>query len=98
TGMTASNLPKLFASWGLEMVDGKFAGDRGSARRVNAGTESRIRAVDYLAWLALRDANFNRSDILTSETSSIQMASAGILKPKEGATTTFTPLIQTTEQ
>lgn len=98
TGLTGSNLPKLFAAWGIEMVDGKFAGDRGSARRVNAGTESRIRAVDYIAWLQLRDAAFNRSDILTSETSVIQMASAGILKPREGATTTFTPLIQTSEQ
>lgn len=98
TGMTGSNLSKLFAAWGLEMVDGKFAGDRAAARRVNAGTETRIRAVDYIAWLALREANFNRSDILTSETAVIQMASPGILKPKEGASTTFTPLIQTSEQ
>jgi ABC-type uncharacterized transport system involved in gliding motility auxiliary subunit len=98
TGMTASNLPKLFSAWGIEMLDGKFAGDRVAARRVNAGTESRVRAVDYIAWLTLREQNFNRSDILTSETSVIQMASAGILKPKEGATTTFTPLIQTSEQ
>jgi ABC-type uncharacterized transport system involved in gliding motility auxiliary subunit len=98
TGMTASNLPKLFAAWGLELVEGKFAGDRGAARRVNAGTETRIRAVDYIAWLSLREANFNRSDILTSETAVIQMASPGILKPKDGATTTFTPLIQTSEQ
>jgi ABC-type uncharacterized transport system involved in gliding motility auxiliary subunit len=98
TGMTGSNLPKLFAAWGVEMEDGKFAGDRGSARRVNAGTETRIRAVDYIAWLALREANFNRSDILTSETALIQMASAGILKRKEGATTTLTPLIETSTQ
>jgi ABC-type uncharacterized transport system involved in gliding motility auxiliary subunit len=98
TGMTGSNLPKLFSAWGLEMVDGKFAGDRGTARRVNAGTESRIQAVDYIAWLALRESNLNRSDILTNGTSLIQMASAGILKPKDGATTTFTPLIQTSEQ
>lgn len=98
TGMTASNLPKLFSAWGLELVEGKFAGDRGTARRVNAGTETRIRAVDYIAWLSLREANFNRSDILTSETAVIQMASPGILKPKDGATTTFTPLIQTSEQ
>jgi ABC-type uncharacterized transport system involved in gliding motility auxiliary subunit len=98
TGLTGSNLPKLFGAWGVEMVDGKFAGDRGSARRVNAGTETRIRAVDYIAWLALREANFNRSDILTHETALIQMASAGILKPKEGATTTLTPLIETSAQ
>jgi ABC-type uncharacterized transport system involved in gliding motility auxiliary subunit len=98
TGLTGSNLPKLFAAWGIEMLDGKFAGDRAAARRVNAGTETRVRAVDYLAWLALREPNFNRSDILTSETSLIQMASPGILKPKEGATTTITPLIETSAQ
>jgi ABC-type uncharacterized transport system involved in gliding motility auxiliary subunit len=98
TGLTGSNLPKLFAAWGIEMLDGKFAGDRGTARRVNAGTETRVRAVDYLAWLALREGNFNRSDILTSESSLIQMASAGILKSREGASTTITPLIETTTQ
>jgi ABC-type uncharacterized transport system involved in gliding motility auxiliary subunit len=98
TGLTGSNLPKLFAAWGIEMLDGKFAGDRAAARRVNAGTETRVRAVDYLAWLALREPNFNRSDILTSETSLIQMASPGILKAKEGATTTITPLIETSAQ
>lgn len=98
TGQTGSNMPKLFSAWGVEMVDGKFAGDRAAARRVNAGTETRVRAVDYLAWLALRDPAFNRSDILTSETQLVQMASAGILKAKDGATTTMTPLIQTSPQ
>ena len=98
TGQTGSNMPKLFSAWGVEMVDGKFAGDRAAARRVNAGTETRVRAVDYLAWLALRDPAFDRSDILTSETQLVQMASAGILKAKDGATTTMTPLIQTSPQ
>ncbi|MGQ0664368.1 MAG: GldG family protein [Pseudomonadota bacterium] len=98
TGYTASQLKKLFDAWGVELVEGKLAGDRASARRVNAGTETRIRAVDYVLWLALRDANLNRSDVLMAETGLIQMASAGILKPKDGATTTITPLIQTSPQ
>jgi ABC-type uncharacterized transport system involved in gliding motility auxiliary subunit len=99
TGLTGSNLKKLFDAWGIEMVEGKVAGDRAAARRVNAGTETRVRAVDYLAWLQIRDdASFNRSDILTAETGLIQMASAGVLKPKEGAGTTVTPLVQTSPQ
>jgi ABC-type uncharacterized transport system involved in gliding motility auxiliary subunit len=98
TGLTASNLKRLFDQWGVELVAGKVAGDRVAARRVNAGTESRVRAVDYIAWLTLRDDAFNRGDILTGETAVIQMASAGILMPKEGATTTLTPLIQTSPQ
>jgi ABC-type uncharacterized transport system involved in gliding motility auxiliary subunit len=99
TGLTGSNLKKLFDAWGIEMVEGKVAGDRLAARRVNAGTETRVRAVDYLAWLQLKDeGNFNRSDILTAETGLLQMASAGILKPKDGVGTTVTPLIRTSPQ
>ena len=98
TGMTASNLKTLFAAWGIEMVDGKVAGDRLAARRVNAGTDTRMQAVDYVAWLQLREPNVSASDILTSEISVLQLASAGILKPKDGATTTLTPLIQTSPQ
>ena len=99
TGLTASNMKKLFDAWGVEMVEGKVAGDRIAARRVNAGTDTRVRAVDYLAWLSLRDdGHFNRSDILTAETGVLQMASAGILKATAGATTTVTPLVRTSPQ
>jgi ABC-type uncharacterized transport system involved in gliding motility auxiliary subunit len=99
TGLTGSNLKKLFDTWGIEMVEGKVAGDRIAARRVNAGTETRVRAVDYLAWLALRDdVHFNRGDILTAETAVMQMASVGVLQAKDGVGTTVTPLISTSPQ
>src|SRR6185437_4439884 len=42
--------------------------------------------------------NFNKQDVLTGDLSLIQMASAGILQPTEGATTKFEPLIQTSPQ
>ena len=90
-----SNLTKLFDAWGLAMADDKLAGDRAAARRVNAGTEARLRAVDYVLWLSLREANFERSDVLLSEASVLQMASAGILAKKDGATTAFEPLVRT---
>ena len=48
---TASNLDKLFAAWGVDMVPGKVAGDRRAARRVNAGAASRV-AADRLRRLA----------------------------------------------
>lgn len=97
-GPTGSNLAKLFDAWGLSMEDDKLAGDRAAARRVNAGTEGRVRAVDYVLWLSLREANFERSDVLLTEASTIQMASAGILAKKEGATTEFVPLLRTSPQ
>jgi ABC-type uncharacterized transport system involved in gliding motility auxiliary subunit len=95
---TNSNLTKLFDAWGLSMADDRLAGDRVAARRVNAGGQGRVQAVDYVLWMTLRDVNFDRSDVLLTEASIIQIASAGILKPKEGATTTFAPLIRTSEQ
>ena len=95
---TGSNLPRLFEAWGVELVNGKFVGDRLLARRVNAGSETRIRAVDYVAWLTLREANFNHDDILTTDLGSLNVASAGILKHRPGASTGFTPLVSTTDQ
>ncbi len=95
---TNSNLTKLFDAWGLSMADDKIAGDRIAARRVNAGTEGRVRAVDYVAWLTLREPNFDRSDVLLADASTLQFASAGILSPKDGATTKFQPLVRTSPQ
>ncbi len=98
TGDTASDLGKLFDAWGVELVKGKFVADRQNARRVSAGAQSRVRAIDYVAWLQLRDDSFRHDDILTAELKSINMASAGALKAKEGATTTLTPLFQSSPQ
>lgn len=98
TGDTASDLGKLFDAWGLELVKGKFVADRQNARRVSAGAQSRVRAIDYVAWLQLRDDSFRHDDILTAELKSINMASAGALKAKDGATTTLTPLFQSSPQ
>jgi ABC-type uncharacterized transport system involved in gliding motility auxiliary subunit len=95
---TNSNLGKLFDAWGVAMADDRIAGDRVAARRVNAGGEGRVRAVDYVLWLTLRDANFDRSDVLLADASTLQLASAGILTKKDGATTQFAPLIRTSAQ
>src|SRR6266852_545256 len=90
-----SNLDKLFAAWGLQMVPDAVAGDRFAARKVNAGSASRVQAVDYVAWLNLRSANFAKDDTITADLGQINMATAGIVQPREGAKTKFEPLIQT---
>src|SRR6185312_16143738 len=92
---TASNLDKLFAAWGVDMAPGKVAGDRRDARRVNAGTGSRVQPIDYVAWLALKADNLNHDNLITGDLSQINMATAGILTQRDGAKTTFTPLITT---
>ena len=95
---TGSALPQLFDSWGIELLTDRFAGDRLAARRVNAGTESRVTVVDYLSWLSLREPNFNRKDVLSANLNLINVASAGILNKKPGATTEITPLIETSQE
>jgi ABC-type uncharacterized transport system involved in gliding motility auxiliary subunit len=95
---TSSELTKLFDAWGVEMVPDRLAADRLAARRVNAGTEARVRAVDYVLWLSLREQNFDRTDVLLTDANVIQMASAGILRKKDGASIEFQPLIRTSAQ
>ncbi|MCK6450368.1 MAG: Gldg family protein [Alphaproteobacteria bacterium] len=95
---SASDLPRLFQAWGVEMTKDKVAGDRANARRVNAGTASRVIPAEYPAWLLMRAANINRDDPIMSNIGQVNMASAGILKKRDGATTTFEPLITTSAQ
>jgi ABC-type uncharacterized transport system involved in gliding motility auxiliary subunit len=80
------------------MADDKIAGDMTTARRVNAGSDTRPQAVEYPVWQILRPANFSTSDLVTNGIEMMQLTSPGALTAKQGATTTFTPLIQTSEK
>jgi ABC-type uncharacterized transport system involved in gliding motility auxiliary subunit len=93
----SSNLEKLFTAWGLKMEPGKVAGDRRDARRVNAGAQTHNQAIEYVAWLALKEDNLAHDNLITGDLSRINVASAGILKPLDGAKTKFTPLIFTSD-
>ena len=68
-------------------------GDRLTATRVNAGTSQSPRVTDYIVWNGFKAGNLNRQDAVTGELQLVNVASAGILKPKQGATTAFAPLI-----
>ncbi len=95
---TSSDLGKLLQAWGIDMAKDKVAGDRANARRVNAGTAGRVMPADYPVWMIMRQGNLNRDDPLMSQVTQINMASAGILTKREGATTTIEPLITTSPQ
>ena len=90
-----SNLPKLFKAWGLSMNPKEVAGDRRAARRVNAGTQQHVQAMDYVAWLSLDQQDLNHESPITADLTHINMASAGILEKAKDAKTSFTPLITT---
>ncbi len=90
-----SEFDLLLNAWGVEMAPDRVAGDMKLAKRVQFTQEGRGRIVDYPVWVDLTKANFNDSDIITAELGTIAMASAGVLRKREGAEITFTPLIQT---
>jgi ABC-type uncharacterized transport system involved in gliding motility auxiliary subunit len=93
---SASNLQRLFKSWGFEVPDKTVAGDRRDAQRVGVpGSRGGTRPLDYIAWLNLKADNLNRNDMITADLSHINMASSGIIEPLEGAKTTIEPLITT---
>ena len=92
---TSSDLGPLFAKWGLELVDEKVAADLETAVRVQFRSETGPQEVEYLPWLSLPPNNMNRDDFVTNQLNSVNVGSAGVLKPIEGASTTFTPLLQT---
>ncbi len=94
----ASGLEPLFGAWGVELVKSKVVGDRLNALRVQAGSPNQPEAVDYVVWLGVDEAAFNKEDAVTSLLRSMNIISAGVLKPVDGATTTFEPLIRTSEE
>ena len=95
----SSNLNPLLGAWGIEMEEGKLVGDIGVARLVNAGRgDNEVVAVPFVTWLELTAANASRDDAVTSKIRVVNMASSGALRTKEGAQTSITPLLFTTDQ
>jgi ABC-type uncharacterized transport system involved in gliding motility auxiliary subunit len=97
---TTARLDKLLDAWGVAFDPDTIATDQANAVQVRMGTTrgGGASVVDYLSWLHLGPENFSRDDVVTSELRRIALASAGILSPKEGATTEFQPLIETSRR
>ena len=93
-----SNLEPLFAKWGVKMDPGFVVGDRRLARRVNAGSSSRVQAADYLAWISVPSDDVEHSDPVTADMQRLNFATAGILDPVDGAKTKFEPLVTSSNQ
>jgi len=93
----SSTLEPIFEKWGVTMPTDKVATDIDAAVRVSFRSDRGPQEVEYLPWLQLQGERLNRDDFVTAELNSINVGSAGALKPIEGASTTFTPLFGTGE-
>ncbi len=97
-GPRRSDLGKVFDAWGIELVDGKVVGDLPLAKKVNFQKQSRTFLADYPVWIDLTPRHVNTGDIVTARLPSLTMASAGVLRKKEGREMTWTPLVHTDDQ
>lgn len=97
-GPESSTLPGILEAWGVGFDTEKMVVDRALARRVMLGSRDRQQTIPYVAWLSVTPEHMSGADPSTADLQVLNMASAGAFVPLEGATTTFTPLMTTSEQ
>ncbi|MCO6057094.1 Gldg family protein [Pseudomonas sp. MOB-449] len=94
-GDKSSDLGDLFKAWGVQMLPGKVLGDGANAMSVSMGPDKP--PARHAAWLNLPRGSLDQGDVSTAGLENITVATAGILKPLDGARTRFVPLIQSSE-
>ncbi|HEX3483793.1 MAG TPA: GldG family protein [Micropepsaceae bacterium] len=91
---SSSTLGPVLTAWGVDFDPSKVVTDADLAQAVQvAGPGGQPRVIDYIAWMRMTPANFDRSDPITANLQVLNIASAGSIKPHQGATTKFLPLL-----
>ena len=93
----SSELGSLFDAWGVELVEGKVAGDLSVAERVRYGQQQGQGVIDYPVWMNLPVEQNNASDVVTARLGNLVFASPGILNDLGNEGVIVTPLVTTTE-
>lgn len=92
----ASSLETLFAAWGVEYDPQTVLADLGQALQVRTGMPQHP-VIDYPLWIGVQGDHLNKRDLVVGNMSLLQFATVGTLSQKAGATTQFTPLIQSSD-
>ena len=95
---TSSDLAKLLPAWGVDYSPDHVVGDPQSARQVAMQNGGRNQVVDYLPWLSLDRSHLAEGEVVTAELNRVNLGTAGALAAREGAGTTFTPLVRSSSQ
>lgn len=96
--VSSSDLKPLLNAWGLEMEPGKIVADGKFARRINAGTATGTKPIDYPGWISITGDAINSDDSVTAKLETINMATAGSLRKKDGSSLEVEPLIRSSDQ
>lgn len=92
----ASDLGPLLAAWGVDFDPANVVADPGFALSVQ--TREGGANEPLITLLGLDAEALSASDIVTAQMELINLSTAGVLRPREGATTRFEPLLSTSEQ
>jgi ABC-type uncharacterized transport system involved in gliding motility auxiliary subunit len=99
TAKKNSDLERLFGAWGFELAKNKIVCDKDLGIRQPARSRdgrSQIE-VPYVHFLQLGADDLSREDPVTRLLGNVLIATAGSLRKKADGTTTFTPVLQTSE-
>ncbi|MBY0311513.1 MAG: GldG family protein [Phycisphaerales bacterium] len=91
----ASDLPKLFSAWGIELAKDKVVLDQASAVSVRVGSDARPETVPYVAWLMIGGDNRASGDPITGQLERMFVGTAGAITKKDGTATSVQPLLTT---
>ena len=92
----SSHLEPLLSAWGVDFDPKQVVGD--AERALSVTMREGQGPVRHLGILGLDTSSFNHRDVITAGLSSVNVATAGYVKPKKGATITFEPLLQSSNQ
>jgi len=88
----SSDLEPLLSAWGVSYDPRKVVGDLDLGLDVR--TTMQAPPVRHIGILGLHRADLNQQDVVTTSLESINMATAGFLTARKGATITLEPLLQ----
>ncbi|MBV9331487.1 MAG: Gldg family protein [Alphaproteobacteria bacterium] len=98
TAQATSDLAPLLASWGVAYDSGKVVADRARAQRVQISNDPRNSVASYPLWLHLTMSDFASSDPVTANLQTLNLASAGVLRPLRTAGIRFAPLVSSSDE
>jgi ABC-type uncharacterized transport system involved in gliding motility auxiliary subunit len=87
----SSDLPTLFAAWGLQYSPSDVVADAQLALPVSAGPSGR--PMRHPGLLGLSEAQLNNDDVITADLNTINVGVAGHLSLTEGSSATIEPLL-----
>lgn len=95
-GETQSNLAPLFAAWGIDYDPAQVLVDAQLA--VPVASDEYGRAVPHIGIQQFGPAELPGNDVVTERMERLLAASVGVLRQRPDAKTTFTPLLQSSDQ